>query len=116
MRVIVPVDGGKDCREAIRFVATKKEWFEEEKPDIELVYVQKPIVERVTEQDEFDLSAYYEARAKSVWSAIAQEIEAIPGSVKKTVLVGHPARVIPDYANEQKADLIIMGARGLSAL
>lgn len=116
MRVIVPVDGGKDCREAIRFVATKKEWFEEEKPDIELVYVQKPIVERVTEQDEFDLSAYYEARAKSVWSAIAQEIEAIPCSVKKTVLVGHPARVIPDYANEQKADLIIMGARGLSAL
>lgn len=28
MRVIVPVDGGRDCREAIRFIASKKEWFE----------------------------------------------------------------------------------------
>ena len=25
MRVIVPVDGGRDCREAIRFIASKKD-------------------------------------------------------------------------------------------
>lgn len=34
MRVIVPVDGGRDCREAIRFIASKKEWFEQEKPEV----------------------------------------------------------------------------------
>ena len=95
MRVIVPVDGGKDCREAIRFVASKKEWFEHDKPEIELVYVQKPIVERVTEQAEFDLSAYYEARSKAIWSGMRQEIESIPVPVKKTSLVGHPAQLIP---------------------
>ncbi len=116
MRVLVPVDGGRDCREAIRFIATKKEWFEEEKPEIELVYVQKPIVERVTEQGEFDLSSYYKARSESFWGTIAQEINAIPMPVKKTSLIGHPAKIIPEYANEQKTDLIIMGARGLSAL
>lgn len=116
MRVIVPVDGGRDCREAIRFIASKKEWFEQEKPEVELVYVQKPIVERATEQAEFDMGAYYEARSKAVWSGMRKEIDAIPGDVKKTSLVGHPAQVIPQYANEQKADLIVMGARGLSAL
>ena len=116
MRVIVPVDGGRDCREAIRFIASKKEWFEQEKPEVELVYVQKPIVERATEQAEFDMGAYYEARSKAVWSGMREEIDAIPGDVKKTSLVGHPAQVIPQYANEQKADLIVMGARGLSAL
>ena len=67
MRVIVPVDGGRDCREAIRFIASKKEWFEQEKPEVELVYVQKPIVERATEQAEFDMGAYYEARSKAVF-------------------------------------------------
>lgn len=116
MRVIVPVDGGRDCREAIRFIASKKEWFEADKPEIELVYVQKPVVERVTEQAEFNLQAYYDACAMSVWSGMKAEIEAIPVPVKKTTLTGHPAQVIPQYANEQKADLIVMGARGLSAL
>lgn len=116
MRVIVPVDGGRDCREAIKFIASKKDWFEHDKPEIELVYVQKPIVDRVTEQGEFNLTAYYEATSKAVWSGMRQEIEAIPAEVKKTSLVGHPAQLIPEYANEQKADLIVMGARGLSAM
>ena len=81
-----------------------------------MVYVQKPIVDRVTEQGEFNLTAYYEATSKAVWSGMRQEIEAIPAEVKKTSLVGHPAQLIPEYANEQKADLIVMGARGLSAM
>ena len=116
MRVIVPVDGGRDCREAIRFIASKKDWYSEEKPEIELVFVQKPVVERTTEQPEFDMSAYYDARAMALWSSMREEIEAIPVEVKKTSLVGHPAQLIPQYANEQKADLVVMGARGLSAL
>ena len=116
MRVIVPVDGGRDCREAIRFIASKKDWYSEEKPEIELVFVQKPVVERTTEQPEFDMSAYYDARAMALWSIMREEIEAIPVVVKKTSLVGHPAQLIPQYANEQKADLVVMGARGLSAL
>lgn len=116
MRVIVPVDGGRDCREAFRFIASKTDWYSEEKPEIELVFVQKPVVERTTEQPEFDMSAYYDARAMALWSSMREEIEAIPVEVKKTSLVGHPAQLIPQYANEQKADLVVMGARGLSAL
>ena len=54
------------------------------------------------------MGAYYEARSKAVWSGMREEIDAIPGDVKKTSLVGHPAQVIPQYANEQKADLIVM--------
>lgn len=116
MHVIVPVDGGRDCREAIKFIASKKDWFEHEKPEVELVYVQKPVVDRVTEQGEFNLKAYYEATAKAVWAGMREEIQAIPMQVKQTSLVGHPAQLIPEYANEQRADLIVMGARGLSAM
>ena len=90
MRVIVPVDGGRDCREAIRFIASKKEWFEQEKPEVELIYVQKPIVERATEQAEFNLGAYYEAQSKAVWSGMREEIDAIPGEVKKDCFGGAP--------------------------
>ena len=39
MRVLIPIDGGADCREAIRFVTSRKSWLENQKPQIELLYV-----------------------------------------------------------------------------
>ena len=43
MRVLIPVDGGLDCREAVRFLLARKSWLESERPDMELLYVQKPL-------------------------------------------------------------------------
>ena len=45
-----------------------------------------------------------------------EDIETLPGGVIKSSRIGHPAKVIADYAREIGADLIVMGARGLSAL
>ena len=112
MRVFIPVDGGKDCREAIRFIASKKEWFQQDKPEVELVYVQKPVIDSSSERGEINLKFFYEVNAQKLWATLAPEIEAFAIPVKKTSLTGHPAHIIPEYANEQKADLIVMGARG----
>ena len=116
MRVIIPVDGGKDCREAILFIASKKEWLQQDKPEVELVYVQKPVIDSSSERGEINLKFFHEVNAQKLWATLAPEIEAFTIPVKKTSLTGHPAHIIPEYANEQKADLIVMGARGLSAM
>lgn len=116
MRVLIPVDGGMDCREAVRFLLTRKSWLDSERPDVELLYVQKPLSDRVSERGDFDAESYYAAEAQNVWMSLSHELESMPLSVKKTFLVGHAAEMIADYANVSRADLIIMGARGLTPM
>ena len=117
MRVLIPVDGGADCREAIRFVTSRKSWLENQKPQIELLYVQKPYIEHPMEEGDFDIQSwYYDDKIKAVFEDMAEDIATLPENVIKTSKIGHPAKVIASYAREISADLIVMGARGLSAL
>lgn len=117
MRVLIPVDGGADCREAIRFVTSRKSWLEKQKPQIELLYVQKPYIEHPMEEGDFDIQSwYYDDKIKAVFEDMAEDIATLPENVIKTSKIGHPAKVIASYAREISADLIVMGARGLSAL
>ena len=117
MRVLIPIDGGADCREAIRFVTSRKTWLETQKPQIELLYVQKTYIEHPTEEGDFDVQTwYYDDKIKKVFDDMAEDIATLPENVIKTSKIGHPAKVIADYAREIGADLIVMGARGLSAL
>lgn len=117
MRVLIPIDGGADCREAIRFVTSRKNWLETQKPQIELLYVQKTYIEHPTEEGDFDVQTwYYDDKIKKVFDDMAEDIATLPENVIKTSKIGHPAKVIADYAREIGADLIVMGARGLSAL
>lgn len=117
MRVLIPIDGGADCREAIRFVTSRKSWIENQKPQIELLYVQKPYIEHPMEEGDFDIQSwYYDDKIKAVFEDMAEDIATLPENVIKTSKIGHPAKVIASYAREIGADLIVMGARGLSAL
>ena len=42
MRVLVPVDGGLDCRKAIEFLTSRQAWLAKVNATVELLYVQKP--------------------------------------------------------------------------
>lgn len=115
MRVLIPVDGSLDCREALKFLASRKS-FLATKPMVELLYVQVPLNSRVTEQPDFDMSAYYGNTAKGIFASIHPDFSNLGVEVKESFLVGHPAEVIPKYASEKGVDLIMMGARGMSTL
>lgn len=115
MRVLVPVDGSLDCREALKFLASRKS-FLATKPSIELLYIQVPLNTRVTEQPDFDMSAYYEDTSKGIFKSIASDISALGLPVTEKMFVGHPAELIPEYASKNHFDLIVMGARGMSTL
>lgn len=115
MRVLVPVDGSLDCREALKFLTSRKS-FLATKPCIELLYVQIPLNTRVTEQPDFDMSAYYEDTSKGIFKSIASDISALGLPVIEKMFIGHPAELIPEYASKNHFDLIVMGARGMSTL
>lgn len=115
MRILVPVDGSLDCREALKFLASRKSLLATQ-PLVELLYIQVPLDGRVTEQADFDMTAYYGNTAREVFTSMRSDIEALGIEVKKSHLVGHPAEVIPEYAHDKNADLIVMGARGMSTL
>ena len=85
MRVLIPVDGGADCREAIRFVTSRKSWLTNQKPQIELLYVQKPYIEHPMEEGDFDIQSwYYDDKIKAVFEDMAEDIATLPENVIKT--------------------------------
>ena len=114
MRVLVPVDGGLDCRKAIEFLTSRKAWLEKVNATVELLYVQKPYNEHPTEIGDFNMQAYYDKQTNEVFDRLAEVLKQVPFKYTKKMLVGHPAKLIPAYAEEHAVDLIVMGARGLS--
>ncbi|HIU84763.1 MAG TPA: universal stress protein [Candidatus Aphodousia gallistercoris] len=116
MRVLVPVDGGLDCRKAIEFLCARQNWLEESKAEVELLYVQKPYIEHPMEIGDFDLQVYYDEKTKETFDRMADVLKKVTFKYTKKVLIGHPAKLIPEYASEHNVDLIVMGARGLTPI
>ena len=97
-KILVPVDGSingcKAVDEAI-FVAGKC------KADLDFVYVASNINKDIPSHIVFD----------RIWEKLPASLTA-----RKHVKSGHVAKCILELAEEEKADLIIMGSRGLGLL
>ncbi len=117
MRILIPIDGGADCREAIRFINTRKLWLESKKPTIEVLYVQKVLKPGFAEGGDFNIQPWsYEKIIDAVFEDMKEDLDTLPEGTIRTSKIGNPATVIADYAREISADLIVMGARGLGAI
>lgn len=117
MRVLVPIDGGADCREAIRFINTRKSWLESQKPTIEVLYVQRAYRPGFAEGGDFNVQPWsYEKLINAVFDDMKEDLDTLPEGTIKTSKIGNPATVIAEHARETGADLIVMGARGLGAI
>ena len=97
-KILVPVDGSingcKAVDEAI-FVAGKC------KADLDFVYVASNINKDIPSHIVFD----------RIWEKLPESLTA-----RKHVKSGHVAKCILELAEEEKADLIIMGSRGLGVV
>ena len=117
MRILIPIDGGADCREAIRFINTRKSWLHSQKPTIEVLYVQRAYRPGFAEGGDFNVQPWsYEKLIKAVFDDMAEDLATLPEGTIKTSKIGNPATVIAEHARETSADLIVMGARGLGAI
>lgn len=117
MRILIPIDGGADCREAIRFINTRKSWLESQKPTIEVLYVQRAYRPGFAEGGDFNVQPWsYEKLINAVFDDMKEDLDTLPEGTIKTSKIGNPAIVIAEHARETGADLIVMGARGLGAI
>lgn len=114
MKILVPVDGGLDCRKAIEFLSARAKWLNDTATKVELLYVAKPVEDPVEQGNFYSTDASYEAEHEIVLSRMKRELDAAGFTFTHKLIVGHPAKIVPEYAKVGSFDLIVMGARGLS--
>jgi nucleotide-binding universal stress UspA family protein len=59
-----------------------------------------------------DMAAVAAAQRQAVWSRIEPHISRGPVSVERVDLAGYPPDTLIDYADNVKADLVVVGTRG----
>ena len=115
MRILVPVDESLHSRRVIEFIS-HRETLLGASPEIELVNVQYSIPETIIHL--FGMEAvkqYYLEAGKKVFDEVAPEALRRRG-VTERVLYGETGKVLAEEAETFKADLIVMGTRGLNPM
>lgn len=123
LRVLAAVDGSKHAEAAVEFLYALK--FGEE-TEITLLTVVEPVrtiyaagdpllgpeVYRLMEE----YLAAQEAEAAEYLSQLAARLREFGARTETLVLTGHPADEVVKVATERRADLVVMGARGLNPI
>jgi nucleotide-binding universal stress UspA family protein len=116
MKILLAVDGSENSTRAARFVIKLAKSLAKP-PRILLVHVDAPLLEGVkrhlgkqgTADYHSDNARYAFKGARTVLVRARQEYEPMP-------LIGDAHKVIVETAVKQRADMIVMGSRGLNAL
>lgn len=116
MKILVPVDLSPSSHNAVEFVATRKTLLGAN-AQIEILNVQTPLKRSATFLlGQGSISRYYEQHAERVFTRARAIMAREDLYVNECMLVGVPDQEIAREAERFKADLIVMGTRGLGAL
>ncbi|MCI5851639.1 MAG: universal stress protein [Sutterellaceae bacterium] len=116
MKILLPIDGSEYSRNAIEFVASRATLLGTAQ-SLELLNIQVPLPARASRLVGRDaLDRYYEEEADKVFAAARKILQQEHLTVTETYAVGAPDEKIAAEAEKTKADLIVMGSRGLSPL
>jgi nucleotide-binding universal stress UspA family protein len=118
-RIVVPIDFSDTSREALRLACALAPAAERE---LHLLHVIPDPFRVPGLESSAGIESY--AQVERAWKARAQQQlrsivadEGLPAAqVITVVLMGHPASLIVGYAEEQRADLIVIGAEGEGAV
>lgn len=116
MRILVPVDGSENSLHAVEFL-TSRTTLLGSNPEIEMLNVQLPLPARACHlvgQD--SLTRYHEDEAEKVFEPVRKMLSKVSFNANESFVVGEASESIADEAEKLKADLIVMGSRGQSAL
>lgn len=117
MKIIVAADGSKYSIEAVRYLTGHLHWAREQ-PQLDLVYVHPPVPKlsglgSVVGKKQLD--RYYQEEGAEALAAAKQLLDAAKMPYNAHILIGQPAETIVAYAKKSKADLLVIGHRGISA-
>lgn len=116
MKILVPVDGSTFSRTAVDFVASRSTLVGSN-PDVEVLNVQLAIPVRATRVVGRDVvDSYYTDEAEKALKPARTRLQKAGLAPVVRYTVGNPATEISAAAVRSKADLIVMGSHGRSAL
>ena len=116
MKILIPIDGSKYSRTAVDFVASRSTLVGAD-PELEVLNVQLAIpVRAVRAVGRAAVSSYYTDEAEKVLKPARARLEKAGLEPNVRFTVGTPADEIAAAAERSKADLIVMGSHGRSAL
>ena len=111
-RILVPVDGSKSANAAAAFAAGLAR---DGGATLELVYIyDAPTAALMGLEATRDIARVKEQVAGGSFEGALSAIGESDVAIAEYVAIGHPAREICAYANEQGHDMVVMGTRGRS--
>ena len=113
MKILIPVDGSDSSVRAVEHVIAARSWLKEA-PEVFLLNVQWNIaagnVKRFINQD--TINDYYREQGAAELADARAKLDADGMAYTYHISIGTPAEAIMQYAAEQQADWIVVGAHG----
>ena len=113
MKILLPLDGSEYSEYALNFLASRAA-LNLEHPQIVLLNVQPPLPSKVTKEEE--VQDYYQEEFDKALEPARKMLKEKGIEFTEVCSIGEPGRTIALEADKRKADLIIMGSRGRSAI
>jgi len=114
MRILVPLDGSDYSKRALAFLSTRSTLIGTN-PELHLLNVQPPIAGRAAAQLGRALTRrIYESEAEAVLAPARKTLAKAGIEAEAHAESGHAAERIAAFADDLKADLIVLGAHGYS--
>lgn len=122
MRLVLPFDGSPSAVRAVDYVIDLAKRIDNGKVTVDLVNVQNAAagLPGFFTRDAADVAAKLAQSSleegSRLLAGVVEKLEKARIAVKTKVLVGEPAHEIASYANDNGAEAIVMGTRGLGAV
>jgi len=116
MKILLPVDGSEYTKHMLSYIAAHDELLG---PDNEyvMVHVVAPIPVHASRfLDRSTLDVYYREQAEDVLRPVKRFADQQGWKVRASHVIGHAPDVIASLATAEKADLIVMGTHGHTAM
>lgn len=116
MRIVVTTDGSKASEAAARYAAKLAAELAKP-PQVLLVYVDEPLLQRVAfEMGVKGVDRYHADNGKAVMKAAKARLTRAGVAFEEHLLIGDPAQELLKFLKKSKGDLMVMGSHGRSAL
>jgi nucleotide-binding universal stress UspA family protein len=113
MKILIPVDGSSNANRAVEYAIASKTWLKET-PQVFLLNVQWKLasgnVKMFISQE--TINDYYREQGLEALAPARALLDAAGLAYTYHISIGTPAEAIVQYAQEQQADQIVMGAHG----
>jgi len=114
MKILVPLDGSDSSKRALAFLTSRSSLIGAE-PEVHLLNVQTPLLRDAANKLGRDFTRHvYESEAEVVLAPARKALAKTGLEAMEHVERGHAAERIAQFADRLKADLIVIGARGVS--